>query len=182
MRAGRGYSILNGLVYLLAAMFGLIAVISALIPVAVVAPILVFVGMSMVSTAFQTNAKKYYPAVALAMLPYFANYVMTRFNNAAGEVVSRISDGIVPLGQGAMFTAMMLGAITVCVIDGAFKRAMAFALCSAGFSFVGLMHAPKLAFYAAPDYVMGYLVMALLFAWYAFRGVVKRDDHYLGED
>ncbi|MBL1376006.1 hypothetical protein [Zobellella iuensis] len=182
MKAGRGYSILNGLVYLLAAMFGLIAVISALIPVAVVAPILVFVGMSMVSTAFLTNAKKYYPAVALAMLPYFANYVMTRFNNAAGEVVSRISDGIVPLGQGAMFTAMMLGAITVCVIDGAFKRAMAFALCSAGFSFVGLMHAPKLGFYAAPEFVMGYLVMALLFAWYAFFGAVKRDDHVMGED
>ncbi|WP_375055843.1 solute carrier family 23 protein [Zobellella sp. DQSA1] len=182
MKAGRGYSIVNGVVYLLAAMFGLIAVISALIPVAVVAPILVFVGMSMVSTAFQTNAKKYYPAVALAMLPYFANYVMTRFNNAAGEVVSRISDGIVPLGQGAMFTAMMLGAMTVCVIDGAFKRAMVFALCSAGFSFVGLMHAPKLGFYAAPEFVMGYLVMALLFAYYAFTGVVKRDDHVIGED
>jgi AGZA family xanthine/uracil permease-like MFS transporter len=33
------------------------------------------------------------------------------------------------------------------------------------------MHAPKLAWYAAPDFVHGYLLMALFFAWYAWRGV-----------
>merc|ERR1712138_14887 len=57
MGAGRGYSLLNGAVYALATMFGLIAALAAIIPV---------------------------PAVALAMLPYFANYVMTRFNRGAG--------------------------------------------------------------------------------------------------
>ncbi|MBD3897552.1 NCS2 family permease [Halomonas sp. ML-15] len=170
MGAGRGYSILNGAVYAMATMFGLIAMLAAIIPVSVVAPILVFVGMSMIATAFQTNDTRYYPAVALAMLPYFANYVMTRFNNAAGEVVSDISTAIVALGQGAMFTAILIGAMTVSVIDHQFRRAAVFALFAAGFSFIGLMHAPRLAFNAAPDFAMGYVVMALFFGFYALQG------------
>lgn len=160
MDAGRGYSIANGIVYLIAASFGLIAAMAAVIPVAVVAPILVFVGISMVSTAYQANAKKYYPAVAIAMLPYLGNYVMTRFNNAAPELVAKVSTGIVPLGQGAMFTAMMLGAITVSVIDHQFRRAAAFTLITAGMCFIGIIHAPRMAFNAAPDFMIGYLVLA----------------------
>ncbi|HSH56824.1 MAG TPA: NCS2 family permease, partial [Halomonas sp.] len=169
MGAGRGYSILNGAVYALATMFGLIAALAAIIPVSVVAPILVFVGMSMIATAFQSNDTRYYPAVALAMLPYFANYVMTRFNRAAEETVSGISSGVVPLGQGAMFTAILLGAMTVSVIDHQFRRAAAFAAVAAGFSFVGLMHAPKLALNAAGDYTLGYLVMGILFLYFAWQ-------------
>jgi AGZA family xanthine/uracil permease-like MFS transporter len=171
MGAGRGYSLLNGAVYILATMFGLIAFISALIPVSVVAPILVFVGMSMIATAFNSNHARYYPAVALAMLPYFANYLMTRFNRGAPEVVEGISSAIGALGQGAMFSAILLGAMCVAVIDRQFRRASAFALVAAGMAFIGLMHAPKLAWYAAPDFVHGYLLMALFFAWYAWRGV-----------
>jgi adenine/guanine/hypoxanthine permease len=169
MGAGRGYSILNGAVYAIATMFGLIAAMAAIIPVSVVAPILVFVGMSMIATAFQSNDTRYYPAVALAMLPYFANYVMTRFNNAAGEAVADISAGIVPLGQGAMFMAILIGAMTVSVIDHQFRRAAAFAGVAAGFSFVGLMHAPELAFNAAWDFTLGYLVMGALFLYFAWQ-------------
>lgn len=174
MGAGRGYSLLNGAVYALATMFGLIAALAAIIPVSVVAPILVFVGMSMIATAFQANDTRYYPAVALAMLPYFANYVMTRFNRGAGEVVSDISSAIVVMGQGAMFMAILLGAMTVSVIDHQFKRAAVFAAIAAGFSFVGLMHAPKLSLNAAPEFVMGYLGMALLFMYFSFQEAVRK--------
>ena len=169
MGAGRGYSLLNGAVYAIATMFGLIAMISAIIPVSVVAPILVFVGISMIATAFQANDTRYYPAVALAMLPYFANYVMTRFNRDAEDVVSDISTSIVAAGQGAMFMAIFLGAMTVSVIDHQFRRAAVFALVAAAFSFVGLMHAPELSINAAPNFVMGYLGMALLFGYFAFQ-------------
>lgn len=170
MGAGRGYSILNAIVFALAAMSGVIAALAAIIPLAAVAPILVFVGMSMVGTAFVSNEKKYYPAVAVAMLPYLANYVMTRFNNAAGEVVAGISEGIVPLGQGAMFTAILLGAMTVAIIDRHFRQATIFALIAALLSFVGFMHAPALAFNAAGDFAIGYLLVAVFFIYCAFTG------------
>ncbi|MFD2640226.1 NCS2 family permease [Piscibacillus salipiscarius] len=169
MGAGRGYSILNAVVFGLAAVTGVIAALSAIIPIAAVAPILVFVGLSMVGTAFQSNEAKYFPAVAIAMLPYFANYVMTRFNNSAGETVAGISEGIVPLGQGAMFTAIILGAITVFVIDREFVKAGLFSLVAAGLSFAGFMHAPELALNAAPQYSLGYLIVAGMFVYCAFQ-------------
>ncbi|GIN10340.1 permease [Shouchella clausii] len=169
MEAGRGYSILNAVMFLFAAATGLIAAFSALIPMAAIAPILVFVGMSMISSTFANNEKKYYPAVALAMLPYIANYMMTRFNNSAGEVVAGISEGIVPLGQGAMFTAIIIGAITVCLIDRTFHKAALFAGIGAVLAFFGFTHAPSLAINAAFDYTIGYALIALFFVYIGLR-------------
>jgi AGZA family xanthine/uracil permease-like MFS transporter len=155
---------------------------AAIIPLAAVAPILVFVGISMVATAFQSNEKKYFPAVAIAMLPYFANYVMTRFNNAAGEVVAGISKGIVPLGQGAMFTAIVLGAITVYVIDQQYRKAAYFSLVGALLSFVGFMHAPKLAINASPEFAVGYVLVSVFLVYCAYQhatSTVKADNKIL---
>lgn len=179
MGAGRGYSIVNSIVYILAAMFGLIAAMSAIIPVAVIAPILVFVGISMVATAYQANEVKYFPAIALAMLPYFANYIMTRFNGKAGEVVSDISSGIVPLGQGAMFTGIIIGAIAVFIIDRDFKKAAIFSFIGALFSFIGLMHAPSLAFGAANQFALGYIIMGIFFIYYVFAGTKSDSNEVL---
>ncbi|WP_243839526.1 NCS2 family permease [Shouchella lehensis] len=167
--AGRGYSILNASIFALASITGLIGAFSALIPMAAVAPILVFVGMSMIGSTFANNARRYYPAIALAMLPYIANYMMTRFNNGAPEVVAGISEGIVPLGQGAMFTAIILGAITVFLIDKDFYKASIFSLIGGLLSFFGFMHAPSLALNAAFDYTVGYVIIALFFLYTGYR-------------
>ncbi|MCD8502212.1 MAG: NCS2 family permease [Bacillaceae bacterium] len=169
MGAGRGYSIVNAIVFGFAAMFGVIAALSAIIPVSVVAPILVFVGVSMVSTAFQTNHAKYFPAVVIAMLPYLANFIMSRFNNSAGEAVANFSSAIVPLGQGAMFSGIVLGAVTVYIIDQNFKKATIFALLGSFLAFIGLIHAPALSFGAANDYALGYLLIGVLFSSYAIK-------------
>ncbi len=173
MGAGRGYSILNALVFGLAATFGVIAALSAIIPVSVVAPILVFVGISMVSTAFQTNETKYYPAVVLAMLPYLANFLMTRFNNTAGEAVANFSSAIVPLGQGAMFSGIILGAITVYIIDHNFKKASLFSFIGAGLSYIGLIHAPSLTFGAAYDFMLAYILIGIFFGLYTLKKQTK---------
>lgn len=167
MNAGRGYSILNGITFLLASTFGIVAVLSGIIPVPVIAPILVFVGISMVSQAFTSVEKKHFPAVTLAMFPYFGNYVMTRFNNAAGDVVSGISTGIVPLGQGAMFTALIWGAILVYIIDEDYKKAAVASLFGAVLAAIGLIHAPKLLLNITSPYTIGYVVMALLFVLFS---------------
>lgn len=171
MGAGRGYSVLNGIVYIFAALFGFIAVISSIIPISAIAPILVFVGISMIATAYQSSDRKYFPAIAIAMIPYFSNYVMTRFNAEAGEVVESISTGIVPLGQGALISAIILGAITVHIIDSDFRKATAFSFVGVVLSFFGVIHAPELAFNASPQFAIGYLIMGLFFVYYAVKGV-----------
>ncbi|SET00721.1 solute carrier family 23 protein [Anaerobranca gottschalkii] len=163
MNAGRGYSILNGIVFLLASTFGVIAALAKIIPVPVIAPILVFVGISMVSQAFTSVKSAHYPAVVIAMFPYFANYIMTRFNGAAGEVVANLSTGIVPLGQGAMFTGLIWGAVLVFIIDNQFEKAAISTIVAALLSTVGFMHAPNLTLLYNYQYTVGYLVMTALF-------------------
>lgn len=163
MNAGRGYSILNGAVFMVASLFGIVAAISRIIPVPVIAPILVFVGISMVAQTFSAVPQRHFPAVVIAMFPYLGNYVMTRFNNAAGEVVAGISTGIVPLGQGAMFAGLIWGAIVVYIIDNEFNKAAYTALFAAALTATGFMHAPRLALFYDYKFVAGYVIMALMF-------------------
>ncbi|MFD1361461.1 NCS2 family permease [Lentibacillus salinarum] len=163
MGGGRGYSIINGVVYIFAAIFGLIAVISAVIPISAIAPIMVFVGLSMIVTAYQTSDKKYFPAIAVAMLPYFANYIATRFEDDAGAVVNDISVSIIPFGQGALISGIILGAIVVHIIDMDFFRAAMFSFAGTVLSFIGIIHAPALAFNASPEYAIGYVVIGIYF-------------------
>ena len=163
MNAGRGYSILNGAVFMVASLFGIVAAISRIIPVPVIAPILVFVGISMVAQTFSAVPQRHFPAVVIAMFPYLGNYVMTRFNNAAGDVVAGISTGIVPLGQGAMFAGLIWGAIVVYIIDNEFNKAAYTALFAAVLTATGFMHAPRLALFYDYKFVAGYVIMALMF-------------------
>lgn len=168
MGAGRGYSVLNGIVFILASTFGIVGVLAAIIPVPVIAPILVFVGISMVSTTFSSIKESHYPAAVLAMFPYFANYVMTRFNNAAPDTVSGISTGIVPLGQGAMFTALLWGAILAFLIDSDYMKAVVTSVIAAALSFIGLIHAPSLTLDLTSRFGIGYLVMGVLFLVFSY--------------
>ncbi|MFV8836087.1 hypothetical protein [Aquisalimonas sp.] len=182
MNAGRGYSILNGIVYLFAAMFGLIAALAEIIPTAVVAPLLVFVGLSMISTAFRGNDMRYFPAIVLAMLPYLGNYIATNFGNDAADVMAGVSGGIAPMAEGAMFTGIILGAITVFVIDKDFFRATIFAGIAALLSFIGIMHAEEMTFMGAPDFALGYLILAAFFAFYWLTGYGLDDGNGPADD
>ncbi|MEW6623498.1 MAG: NCS2 family permease [Bacillota bacterium] len=168
MNAGRGYSILNAVVFIIAASIGLIGAIAKIIPVAVIAPILVFVGLSMVSQAFNSSPKSHAPAVGIAMIPYLANYLMSRFNAAAPEAVANISPGVVPLGQGAMFTALIWGAMTVFIIERDFYKAGIASLVGAGLAFIGITSAPKMALNAAPEFTIGYIIAAGLLFFFHF--------------
>lgn len=161
--AGRGYSIINGLVFLLASTFGIIAAMSKIIPLPVVAPILVFVGISMVSQAFTSVKEKHYPAVVLAMLPYLANYLQSKFASSAPEALEKVSSAIIPLGQGAMFTALIWGAILVFILDNEFKKASVVSFIGAILSAVGLIHAPKLSLFFDYKYALAYLIIGIAF-------------------
>ncbi|SDY73806.1 putative MFS transporter, AGZA family, xanthine/uracil permease [Proteiniborus ethanoligenes] len=171
VNAGRGYSVVNGIAFLITASLGIIAAISSIIPLPVIAPILVFVGVSMISQAFGSVDKKHFPAVVVAMFPYLANYISGKFNGAAPEAVAKLSPAIVPLGQGAMFTALVWGAIVVFILDNEFDKAGMAAFAGAVMSAVGLMHAPKLGFLQDYTFALGYLIMGIML--YIFNVTMK---------
>lgn len=167
MNAGRGYSVLNGGIFVLASLFGIVAAMSEIIPLPVIAPILVFVGISMISQAFTSVPHKHFPAVVIAMFPYFANYIMTNFNNVAPDAVADLSPAVVPLGEGAMFAGIIWGAMTVYIIDNDYKKATVTALVAAGLAMFGFMHAPNLGFIHDVQYPLGYLIVAGCFYAYS---------------
>lgn len=152
---------------MLASLFGIVAAMSEIIPLPVIAPILVFVGVSMISQAFSSVPEKHFPAVVIAMFPYLANYIMTRFNNAAPEAVESLSSAVVPLGQGAMFTGIIWGAMTVYIIDNNYQKATITALAASVLSTFGFIHAPSLGFMHDIQYPLGYLIVAGCFYAYS---------------
>lgn len=179
LRAGRGYSVVNGIVFFIASTFGIIAAMSAIIPLQVVAPILVFVGISMVSQTFTSIPAKHYPAAVLAMFPYLANYLSTKFANSAPEALSAVSNAVVPLGQGAMFTAIILGAMLVFIIDNEYKKACIASLVGAVMAAVGFIHAPKLSFMHNKEYVLAYIVVAITLIGFSFITETEEDKEKL---
>ena len=175
LRGGRGYSIINGIVFFIASTFGIIAAMAAIIPLQVVAPILVFVGISMVSQTFSSIPQKHYPAAVLAMYPYLANYLSTKFAGAAPDALSAVSTSVVPLGQGAMFTAIILGAMVVFIIDNEYNKAAITSLVGAVMAALGFMHAPKLAIMHNPQFVLAYVIVAITLVVFNYIGDKEPD-------
>ncbi|MDW7675045.1 MAG: NCS2 family permease, partial [Bacillota bacterium] len=81
---------------------------------------------------------------------------------------------IVPLGQGAMFTAIIWGAIAVFLLERDFVKAAIFSVVGAVLTFVGIMHAPKLALNANPEFMLGYIIMGAMFIVFNLTADVKK--------
>lgn len=151
---------------------------AAIIPLQVVAPILVFVGISMVSQTFSSIPERHYPAAILAMFPYLANYLSTKFAGAAPDALDAVSPSVVSLGQGAMFTSIILGAMLVYIIDNQYKKAAVTTFIAAVMAALGFIHAPKLSFMYETEYVLAYLVVTATLIAFSF---IKDDEPKLSD-
>ncbi|WP_428486552.1 hypothetical protein [Rhodopila sp.] len=174
-----GYSAVTGLLVLILTWFGIIAVMSALIPVVAILPILLYIGMLIGSQAFQESPHRHAPAIVLALLPQIAEWGKTQIDNALGAAgttvqavgigklaqVGVLYDGLATLGGGATLAGIILGAITVFIIDRAFEKAAAFALAGTILTFFGFIHgANGIGIGSSPEVCVGYLAVAgLLF-------------------
>src|SRR6187402_3369283 len=126
-----GYSAATGLMVIVLSWFGIIALVSSLIPVVAISPILLYIGMLIGAQVFQETPRSHAPAVVLALVPHLAAWCKTLMDGAltaAGTSAAAI--GMVKLGQvgvlyhglevlsgGAILTGLVLGAIGVFVIE-----------------------------------------------------------------
>ncbi len=120
-----GYSAATGLMVIILSWFGIISVMTALIPVVALYPILLYIGMLIGSQAFQETPRSHAPAVVIALLPNVAAWGGTQIRNALGAAGTDPStvgldklaqNGIVfhgldVFGSGATVVGMVLGAI-----------------------------------------------------------------------
>lgn len=74
--------------------------------------------------------------------------------------------GLAILGDGAILTGLVLGAMLVFVIERKPKIAAAFAVAGAVLTFFGFMHGPAIGLGVSPTVAIGYLLMAGLFLFF----------------
>jgi AGZA family xanthine/uracil permease-like MFS transporter len=170
-----GYSAVTGIIVLVLTWFGIIAVVSSLIPVVAILPILLYIGMLIGSQAFQESPHRHAPAIVLALLPQLAAWGKLQIDNAlnaAGTNAAAVGtgklaqggvlyDGLATLGGGATLAGIILGAITVYIIDRAFEKAAAFALAGTILTFFGFIHgAEGIGINSSPAVAVSYLGVA----------------------
>ncbi len=152
MGAGVGYTLATALFIGLGGVFGYLALFVDLLPVAAVAPILVFIGLEITSQVFKATPKRHYNAVALAFIPIIANLVLIQLKTVLASLGKEASDlsgqmattyqSVLVLANGFILSALIWAAMLSFVVDGRFKSAAAFATAGALFSLVGLIHSP----------------------------------------
>jgi AGZA family xanthine/uracil permease-like MFS transporter len=169
-----GYSAATGLMVIVLAWFGIIALVSSLIPVVAISPILLYIGMLIGAQAFQESPKSHAPAVVLALTPHLAAWGKLMIDNALGAAgttaaavgidklaqVGVLYQGLAIMGGGAIIGGLVLGAIAAFIIDGAMRKAAAFALAGAVLTFFGFMHGEAIGIAQSPLVAASYLIIA----------------------
>jgi AGZA family xanthine/uracil permease-like MFS transporter len=174
-----GYSAATGLMVIVLSWFGVIAVMSALIPLVAISPILLYIGMLIGAQAFQETPKHHAPAIVLALIPNIAAWGKLMIDNALGAAgtnaatvgfdklgqVGVLYQGLEVLAGGAILAGMILGAIGAFVVDREYAKASYFAAAGAVLTFFGFMHSETVGFAVTPAVALAYaLVAAFLYA------------------
>jgi len=176
MGAGLGYAAASGVGVLLVCLLGIVPMFQSIIPLVAIYPILIYIGLIMGAQAFQAVPTSHAPAVIMALIPWLASWGKGLVDNtltAAGTNLAKVGYATLAgnnvlyrsmelLDQGALLTSMMLGAITAFVVDQKYRHAAVVSVLGAILAFVGLTHSPKLAWNAAPAFVIAYLFLAVI--------------------
>ena len=183
--ARSGYSALNGIFIGFLCLTGTIQSVLGLIPLEAGIGILLYIGIIIVAQSFQETPKEHAPAVALGIVPALAAWGLLMVETgvrAAGKSLFEVGlapfaqnlalHGMISLERGFIFTAMILAAIGVALIERQFLKAAAWALAAALLSASGIIHAYELTasgitsrfgVMAAPEFFISYLLLAALF-------------------
>jgi AGZA family xanthine/uracil permease-like MFS transporter len=171
-----GYSLFTGIVIGIVCIFGLTALLLAVVPLVAILPILLYIGLVIGAQAFETTPAKHAPAIVLALLPNIASWAQTQVDGAlgaAGTTAAKVGldkldgNGVVYygmelLGGGAVLAGLILGAIAVFISDRRFDRAAVYAFAGAILSFFGFIHGTSLAVGASTGVAIGYVFVALI--------------------
>jgi AGZA family xanthine/uracil permease-like MFS transporter len=152
MGARAGYTMATGLVIGAGAAIGFVGLLVNLLPEAAVAPILIFIGLSITAQAFMASPARHAAAVAVAFIPAVAAVVLILANGLLSSVGKTASDlagdahttyaALLVAGNGFVLTALVWASALCCIIDRRLPTAAA-VLGGAGVaSLFGLIHSP----------------------------------------
>lgn len=159
MGARVGYSVLNGVFFTVLCLSGTVALLAQVVPIEAGMAIVLWIGIVMVSQAYQATPRSHAPAVAIGLLPGISAWgaLLLKIGLRAGGLGTperpfttaildtlRTSDlaahGAFALEQGFLLSSMIWAALTVEIIERRFERAALWALSGALLSGCGMMH------------------------------------------
>jgi adenine/guanine/hypoxanthine permease len=188
MGARSGYSVLNAIFATVVCLTGTVSHIAWGVPIDAGMAIVLWIGIVITAQAFEATPRAHAPAVVLGLLPGVGAWGALMAKNglrAAGVGVPGgppFSAALIPafeasdtwiggafaLEQGFIFTAMILSAATVAIIERRFTRAAAWCALAAGLAACGLVHSYRwtpgdtaIALQPAWEWTAGYGLMAL---------------------
>lgn len=199
MHARSGYALGVGLVFLIGAVFGLVAFLGNLIPEAAVAPILVFVGISIIATSFRSCEPKHAIGVAIAFIPHVSSLIVVKWGSILNalrdmgleNVPGLLDDSFVggmltqgahvvgqsALANGAIISGMLWGAFTVFLIDQKFKNAVVCCAIAAVLTGFGAIHDSTLhAFDITAPIFWGYVILGGVLLFVSLFPAEQTDD------
>ena len=153
MGARAGYTLLTGVFVGLGGVFGYLSNLVELVPLAVLAPILVFVAIDITAQAFEATPGRHSAAVVFAFFPAIARLVAIELGNpdyvapdhfnalltSTGQGMPELGV-IVALGNGFIITSMVWAGFLAALIDGRTRAAAAVLLAGAGMTLFGVIH------------------------------------------
>lgn len=175
--AKMGYSLLNGVVMFISALFGLFGLFSSIIPMSAVTPILIFIGLVNIEIAFTEVPKKHIPASAIAFLPFIAEFGYEQINSTLSAVGTSVANGDVlnkviaeglnypgyeVLANGTIIIGMILASILAFLISRKMLSASITSLIAAACSAIGLIHSSTLSWLPVPQLTIAWIILGLL--------------------
>ncbi|MBK1986406.1 NCS2 family permease [Sphaerospermopsis aphanizomenoides BCCUSP55] len=192
-----GYSIANGIVMGILCLTGAIALFAYFVPIDAGMAIVLWIGIVIVAQSFTATPSHHAPAVVVGLLPGIAGWGALIAKNAlraAGlgtpekpftpalieqfKLSDTFIDGAFALEQGFIFSAMILAAITVFIIERDFRQAAYWSLAGAVLSWVGLMHSYQwtiadtvvnLGWGTGSSWAVGYILLAILLFYVSWQ-------------
>ena len=158
--ARAGYSTINAIVWTVVCLTGLLSVIAYLIPIEAIMPILIWIGIVVCAQNFEVAEKKHFPAVIIGLTPAIGAYVglavkhaMSVAGNMSGQnfftaefienfvpMRTFFADGMFAIGQGFIYSSMILAGVTYYIIDQKFTTAAKWSLIGAALTLIGFTH------------------------------------------
>jgi AGZA family xanthine/uracil permease-like MFS transporter len=169
------YSLGCGVLIFVLCVIGMFPLLAAILPIPAIVPVLLYIGLVIGAQAFAVVPRAHYAAVVIAMVPNIASWGSGQVDDAlsaAGTSAGHVGEtnlanagvhyaGLHALGNGATLAGMVLGGITVFLIDKRFYRAAMFCGVGALLSVVGLIHGDKVHVFTDGKVALGYALAGI---------------------